>query len=99
VINYSVKPLPVPSGHTHTHTHTHTHRLYDDAKDKVAACERKKESHDEKAKRQADIKRDVEKLEQENRIRQLKARVHTHTQSHKHMYVCVSVCVSVCVFV
>ena len=41
----------------------------------MAACERKKESHDEKAKRQADIKRDIEKLEQENRSREIKARV------------------------
>jgi type VI protein secretion system component VasK len=44
-------------------------RLYNDARDKVNACERKKESHDEKSRRKDEIKREIEKLEQENRNR------------------------------
>ena len=44
-------------------------RLYNDVRDKVNACERKKESHDEKSRHKDEIKRDIEKLEQENRNR------------------------------
>jgi len=44
-------------------------RLYNDVRDKVNACERKKESHDEKSRHKDEIKREMEKLEQENRNR------------------------------